>query len=68
MSVGKTRVAAYYCKVVVKCGIIALILGNAIAKYKGYLVFQAPKYIASENAIAKYCNFFFNSATVQFYF
>jgi len=50
------------------CGIRALVLGNAIAKCKGCLAFQAPKYIVSENAIAKYCNFFCNSATVQFYF
>ena len=45
----------------------ALALGNANAKYKGYLVFQAPKCIASGDAIAKYCKFFCNSAIVQFY-
>ena len=42
----------------------ALALGNANAKCKGYLVFQAPKCIALGNAIAKYCKFFCNSATV----
>ena len=47
--------------------LIALALGNANAKCKGYLAFQAPKYIASGNAIAKYFKFFCNSATVQFY-
>ena len=33
---------------------------------KGYLAFQAPKCIASRNAIVKYCKFFCNSATMQF--
>ena len=45
----------------------ALALGNANAKCKEYLAFQASKCIALGNAIAKYCNFFCNSATVQFY-
>ena len=40
-----------------------LALGNANAKCKEYLVFQAPKCIASRDAIAKYCKFFYNSAT-----
>ena len=44
----------------------ALASENVNVKCKGYLAFQAPKYITSRNAIAKYCNFFFNSATVQF--
>ena len=43
---------------------LALAWGNANAKCKGYLVFQAPKCIALGNAIAKYCKFFCNSATV----
>ena len=46
---------------------IALALGNANAKCKRYLAFQAPKCIASGNAIAKYCKFFCKSARVQFY-
>ena len=41
----------------------ALALGNANAKCKGYLALQAPKYIASGNAIAKYCKFFCNSVS-----
>ena len=45
----------------------ALGLGNANAKCKGYLVFQAPKCIASGDVITKYCKFFCNSAIVQFY-
>ena len=36
----------------------ALALGNANAKYKGYLTFQIPKCIASGNTIAKYYKFF----------
>ena len=47
--------------------LMLLALGNATAKCKGYLAFQAPKCIASGNAIAKYCKFFCNSATMQFY-
>ena len=45
-----------------------LTLENANAKCKGYFAFQAPKCIASGNAIAKYCKFFCNTAIVQFYF
>ena len=37
----------------------ALALGNANVKCKGYFTFQASKCIASGNAIAKYCKFFF---------
>ena len=40
---------------------------NANAKCKGNLAFQAPKSSPSGNATANYCNFFCNSATVQFY-
>ena len=47
--------------------LMLLALGNATAKCKGYLAFQAPKCIALGNAIAKYCKFFCNSATMQFY-
>ena len=45
----------------------ALALGNTNVKCKGYLAFQALKCITSGNAIAKYCKFFCNSVTVQFY-
>ena len=40
---------------------------DANAKCKGYLAFQALICITSGNAIAKYCKFFCNSVTVQFY-
>ena len=42
-------------------------LGNANAKCKGNLAFQVPKDNASGNANVKYCKFFCNSATMQFY-
>ena len=35
--------------------LMLLALGNATAKCKGYLAFQAPKCIASRNAICKHC-------------
>ena len=40
--------------------------GNANAKCKENLAFQAPKCSASGNAKSKYCKFFCNTATVQF--
>ena len=42
----------------------ALALGNANAKCKGYLAFQASKYITLGNTIAKYCKFFCDSAAI----
>ena len=45
----------------------ALALGNANAKYKGYLVFQVPKCIASGDAIAKYCKFYCISLSIHHY-
>ena len=41
-------------------------LDNAKPKYKGNLAFQTPNSSPSGNATAKYCKFFYNSATVQF--
>ena len=42
-------------------------LGNAGAKCKENLAFAAPNVTASENSKLKYCKFFCNTATVQFY-
>ena len=50
------------CKFGCKCKSISM--GNVNAKCKGYLAFQASKCIALGNAFAKYCKFFYNSATV----
>ena len=42
-------------------------LGNASAKCKENLAFTTPNVTASENSKLKYCKFFCNTATVQFY-
>ena len=45
----------------------ALALKNANAICKGNLAFAALKSSASKNCKGKYCKFFCNTATVQFY-
>ena len=44
----------------------AAALNNAKPKFKRNLAFQVPKSSPSGNAVAKYCKFFCNSATLQF--
>ena len=50
---------------VCEIGLRALALGNANAKCKGNLAFQASKCSASGNAKPKYCKFFCNTAAVH---